>query len=175
MDSTNHFSNFLSQIDWILILKWLSVIINLIVFIKWIASKVVLNKFLLGRWEGNIVNNKDIKLSCILIVTSRPERANKAFFYYEQIQAQSILIRGVDELDDYEDDFLFIINKKWNAVFYREFHVAYNQEMQGEQIDARETVKYDWNCTVHNVLFKPKLKVLISGNGINFEGVLHKS
>ena len=175
MDSTNHFSSFFSQIDWVKVLKWASITINLIVFLKWTGSKVILNEFLLGRWEGNIVSSQDIKLSCTLIITSRPERANKAFFYYEQIHAQSILIRGVDELDDYEDDLLFIFRKRWNPVFYREFHVAYNQKMQGEQIDDRETVKYNWNCTVHNILFKPKLKVTIAGNGVNFQGVLHKS
>ena len=169
-------SNFLNNIDWISVLRWLSIIINVFIFIKWIRSKIVLNKFLIGRWEGNIINSTNLaKLDCTLIVTECAERVNKAFFYYEQIQAQSVLVRGVDELDDYDNDIWFIFNRRWLPQFFRQFHVAYNKEMEGEQIDARETVKYKWYCSVHSILRKPKLKVKISGNGVNFEGVLHKS
>ena len=176
MDTTQHTFNIASNIPWLLILKILSVAINIFVLIRWIRGKIILNKFLLGRWEGNMVNSTtQAKLDCILIVTECAERANKAFFYYEQTYKQEITVRGGDELHDYDSDTLFIRNKKWKPVFFRQFHIAYNDVVGATQADFTGTVNYQWNCDIQNIWTKPKIKIAISGNSIELKGVLHKS
>ena len=151
-------------------------IINCLILRKYILSKIVLNKLLLGRWEGDFeyCDNSHITLRCTLIVTDHASRTNKALFYYKQIDGERILVRGIDELHDYEGENKFIWKKKWNPIFYREFHIAYNKELEGEQIDVG-TAKYNWNCDIQNIWKKPKIKVVIRGNDVQLEGVLHKS
>lgn len=176
MDTTQHTFSFANDIPWLTILKILSVTINFLILYKWIMSKIILNRFLVGRWEGNIVNSKTkAKLDCTLIVTECATRTNKAFFYYEQVFNQEITVRGSDELNDYDSNGMFIWSKKWSPNFFRRFHVAYNDVVDATQIDFTGTVNYQWNCDVQNIWNKPKLKVAIAGNSVNLEGVLHKS
>jgi len=167
----------LNQIDWFDLLKWVSFAINLFIIFKWLRRKIILSRFIEGRWEGALISNQEnpVKLDCKLLITSSTERANKGFFYYEQIQSENITVRGVDALNDYETNNLFCFNGIWKASFIREFHVAYDKEMKGKQIDAREVVQYKWECKVCSIFTKPKIKTKLTGNGVEFEGTLHKS
>lgn len=176
MDTTQHIFRFVDEINWLTILKILSVGINFFILIKWIRSKIVLNRFLVGRWEGNIVNAEtEARLKCILIVSECAGRDNKAFFYYEQFDNDEITVRGGDELDDYDSDRMFICNRQWKPVFFRQFHVGYNENAEKKVIDFSESIRYEWHCQIQNIWTRPKLKITIVGNSINLNGKLHKS
>lgn len=176
MDTTQHAFSFAYDIPWLTILKILSVAGNLVILYKWIMSKIVLNRFLVGRWEGNIVNAvTEARLSCVLIVTECAGRDNKAFFYYEQFDKDEITVRGGDELDDYDSDGMFIFKQQWKPVFFRQFHVGYNDKVDKKEIDFSESVRYQWHCEIQNIWSKPKLKIAIEGNSVNLNGKLHKS
>lgn len=175
-DTVKQAFSIFEDIPWNEIIKWVSIVVNVSVFAKWLWSKMVLSKFLLGRWEGNITNSQtNVRIKCILIVTESSDRSNQALFYYEQKHEHQIALRGVDELDDYDSDFLFIRKKQWKPIFIRQFHFVYKDEINGAQIDFTETIKYSWDCKVNSIWTKPKLDITIEGNGVNLHGILHKS
>ena len=177
MDTVYKIINFIWGLPWSEILKWASIGVNVIVLFKYIRSKVTLSILLTGRWEGYVeyCGDNDRILDCTLIVSDNPIRANRASFYYKQVDGEKISVRGLDELNDYDDDYIFIFKRKWKPVFYREFHVAYNNQTKAEQIDTRHTIKYHWDCDICNILTKPKLKVFIWGNNVELKGVLHRA
>jgi hypothetical protein len=167
---------FYANISLTVVLQGLSITISIIAVYKYVRSKIILNRFLLGRWEGYIVNcHTNAKLDCMLIVTECATRLNKAYFTYQQIHQQEITVRGADELHNYDDDFFFIWNKKWKPCFFRSFHISYNEEATIKEVDLTGNVEYKWICDVKNLFTKPKLEVAISGNGANLKGILHKS
>jgi hypothetical protein len=165
--------------DWTFWINIAMLIINLVFLITWVRRKTAASALLEGRWEGTLTCNEmnQTKIKCTLVVTASKDRSNKALFYYEQGHSEGVNIRGVDSLDDYDRNVFFVFNGKWKASFLREFHVIYDENKRGEQIDDKdsEPIRYNWNCKIKSKFKKPKIVTSLSGNSVEFSGVLHKS
>ncbi len=73
----------------------ISIIINFFFFKNWLLRKLILGRFLEGRWEGVLLCmddqkklNQNVTLECSFIVTSHPKIENKGLLYYEQKRIQ---------------------------------------------------------------------------------------
>lgn len=109
---------------------------------------------------------------CQLIVAEQNDRDNAAFFYYEakRLGDGVLLLRGLDKLQDYTDDFWFVKNRRWNTRFVREFNKSSNNGDSSDNVPPY----YSWTCDIVSLFFRPKMSVTINADGRVFEGLLSK-
>lgn len=157
-------------------IRYISYVVNLIILLGWIKNRVLLRKFLVGKWEGNFHDStagNGHHYQCQLIVAKQNDRDNAAFFYYEarSLNNGTVILRGLDRLQDSEEDnFFFCLNRRWKATYVREF----NKEEGNSSASNYIPPHYEWTCRVVRLWYRPKMTVKIDANGRIFDGTLEK-
>src|SRR5215213_6472587 len=94
------------------LIQIISYTVNAVFILQWLSGKVLLHKFLVGRWEGTLAREGDdgAVFHCTLYVTAHKDRDNTAVFCYQKkdLHSTQVCIQGVDMLSDYDGDLLFV-------------------------------------------------------------------
>lgn len=158
-------------------LRVYSYVVNAFFIALWLRQRLFLNHFLAGRWDGTLktVGADDAVLHCTLLISEHRDRDNTALLRYERrdLQTGQVTLRGVDILDDYDTDVLFVFRRQWRPRFIRDLHTGdTNHSMTSPSVQRLGSLPniYQWNCKIQNLFFRPKLRVAISGADVSFEG-----
>jgi hypothetical protein len=158
-------------------IRCLSFLVNLVIFVQWIKSRVVLNSFLVGKWEGVFMpsDDKDDVISCTLYVAAHKDADDSAHLFYckEHLASSETRVKGVDRLVTYDSNPLFIFNKTWRPKFIRVLHK--NGVYVNDQ-SREHPASYNWDCEIISLLFNPKMKVVVQvkDSELTFSGTLRK-
>jgi hypothetical protein len=158
--------------------SWLQIVsytINGMIFWQWLRGKLVLRRFLVGRWEGSFARTQEdgIAIHCTLYVTEHKDRDNTALFYYrmQDLKSSTICIQGCDVLSNYDEDPLFFHRRIWRPFFLRAMHVSHGNGLWN---DVDMPTHYAWDCRINSLFFRPKMQVTIKAPDTSFSGVLLK-
>lgn len=164
--------------NWAELFNWASRLVTVLVLMAYISRKLILKKFLVGRWEGELSTSDypNQTLHCVLVVSRLEQRNNSAFLIYkcEDTSTQFLRFAGTDRLINHIDSAIFSLSRKWSADFVRCSHqVFYETEM--EKISpAQPPSRYHWSCTIDSIFLDPKMTVKITGSGPDFSGSLER-
>lgn len=152
--------------------------VNGLILSLWLYAKVVVHKFLVGRWEGTLspTDQPDTIYDCRLLLVGHKDRDNSGFLYYQHkdLRNGQILISGLDELDNYDHEKTFITNRIWSPKFVRAIHKCHGANPAEPPPDKQLPVCYQWECKITALFFRPKMRVHIKGPSRTFCGMLRK-
>jgi hypothetical protein len=155
------------------LLQVISYTVNSVFILQWLLSKMLLHKFLVGRWEGTLAREGDdgAVFHCTLYVAAHKDRDNTAVFCYQKkdLHSTQVCIQGVDILADYDGDLLFVWRRSWKPTFIRAMHVDLGN---GTQNPDDMPKRYTWNCRVSSLFFRPKMAVDVKAFDVSFSGFL---
>lgn len=147
---------------WIPPFTLISIIVNSVILVAWLRSKVLLDEFLVGRWEGTLKmdspeSSQDcLLIECTLMISKHKDAHDEGYLYYRKINLNDnrCLTEGLDKLDHYDGDKLFVSRRKWNPGFRRVFHKCKIHQ------DAPPAI-YNFQCKVVKLFFRPCMRVRV--------------
>jgi len=161
------------------LIRYLSLIVNGVILYQWLRNRLLLNYFLVGKWEGVLIpsDNRDDVIKCILYVAKHKNSDSTAHLYYSKktLSSSEISVKGVDELISYPDDIFFAKNRVWKPKFMRVLHK--NGVSDKEPDNSRDhPVHYDWKCYITSLFFNQKMNVCVKSESsdLEFSGTLKK-
>jgi len=150
-------------------IRYLSYLINAIILFIWIKQKALLNYYLVGRWEGSLIDKTDpnIIIKCIIYISCH-KNSCKGYLFYETKISDEIIANGVDRIIQYEDS--DILPNEWYPIFERVFH----KELQSKQI-YENAATYQFKCIIKKRWFKDRMATTCSfGSGKEVTGIWEK-
>lgn len=159
------------------VVRYLSLVINAGLFVQWLKSRIVLNSFLVGKWEGDLMpsDDEDDILHCMLYVAKHKDADDTAHLYYykENLKSNERPAKGVDRLVGYDDDPFFALNKTWKPKFIRVLH---KNGVYKNEVGREHPVSYDWDCKATSLFFNQKMMVTVKvkDSDLCFSGTLRK-
>jgi len=159
----------------------ISSLVTMAIAIVW-TCYLILDKerFLSGRWEGEIDNKIDennvFNINCTINFTRHKNLPVKGMLYYSCKCDNNNYVEGLDELDNSHTIEKFKFDEEFFLKFTRRIHINSN----GRNTDTQQ--KYNWSVKVKKAqtlfLFKKKyemtIKVSMEGTGHKMEGTMHK-
>jgi hypothetical protein len=158
-------------------LRYFSFAINVVLFVLWLRGRVVLNSFLVGRWEGVFEpsDGKDDIIKCTLYVACHKDTDNSAHLFYckEHLDHNETRAKGVDSLVGYDSNVFFVVNRTWKPKFIRVMH---KNGVYASDECREHPSSYFWECTIISIFFRPKMKVKVRvrDSDLTFAGTLSK-
>jgi hypothetical protein len=154
-------------------LRWSSFLVNAVFIGIGIKNRIIMEDYLSGKWEGRLTHygkDTNAKTKCTMMISRHKERSNSGYIYYESFIPDSrvVLYRGLDELNEYETDFWFFINREWHPQFTRVFH-----QNDGTLNFSKREYNFIFNAT--DFIFKKRMKVIINvDDDFRLEGYFEK-
>lgn len=160
--------------------RYVSYLVNVIVFLNWLRNRVVLRRFLVGQWDGTFTKEgvDGIIFYCQLYVAGHRDKEDTAVFSYERRDLRTSFVgsRGADILESYDNDMWFVWRRTWNPRFVRHAHDSLTNVadedavLRGSELPKR----YTWECRVKDLFFRPKMAVRIESIEGRYVGQLAK-
>jgi len=156
--------------------KFSSYLINAVFVATSLKKRVFMEDFLAGKWTGELAHFRpdgshyDAITKCVMMISRHKENNNSGYIYYETVNQNTdqVVYKGLDQLNKYETDLWFLLNREWNPRFVRVFHKSEHN------VDTTKTV-YNFTCQATDLIFKQRMNVkIILNSSCILEGCLER-
>ncbi len=143
-------------------LKYASLVLNAILFGIWLRKKLNIHLFLQGHWRGTLSREDDSEIiyKVDLHLSDHKNQIDSGVMIYQvrNLETTNRLFSGVDDLRQYDGDWLFFWNRLWKPEFVRRFHVVY-PPIGSTAVTHFMAHQYRYECRVRSYWFRPSLEL----------------